>query len=555
MKRISAYRVSWIVVSLLLICHGNLRVAHADIMFGIPENLGPVINRGTSEAEPSIAADGLSLYFSQGTAGVYYGIYVATRPTREADWTAPTKLGAQIHGPDYNGGQHISADGLTLYYSPMLAGEYGGPGDLWTTKRATHDDPWGPAENMGPVVNSTAEEWAPSTTADELLLCFMSSRPGGRGEMDLWMTTRPTKADDWLPPANLGAAVNSSSFDGHPSITSDGLAIFFQSNRPGGSGGYDLWVSTRQTVHAPWTEARNLGPLINSPSMDGEPSVSADGSRLYFSSGRAGGYGSGDLWQVPIIPIIDFNCDGNVGIKDLLKLIESWGQDDLAVDIAPLPFGDGHVDALDLETLMDAWGQEVSDPTLLAHWALDETQGDIAFDSAHICDAVLLGDPVWVPDGGQVAGAIQLDGVDDYAVTPSIVNAADGPFSVLAWIRGGSPGQVLMSQDTGANWLLAGPTDGCLMTELQSTQGRIPGRPLDSQAVISDGQWHRVALTWDGRNRTLYVDDTPVAQDTQSDLGNCSGGLNIGCGTGAAPGTFFEGLIDDVRIYNRAIRP
>ena len=73
----------------------------------------------------------------------------------------------------------------------------------------------------------------------------------------------------------------------------------------------------------------------------------------------------------------DFNGDGLVDIKDLLRLIESWGQDDPAVDIAP-PSGDGVVDALDLELLMNYWKQPFDDPTLLAHWALDEVEGDIA---------------------------------------------------------------------------------------------------------------------------------------------------------------------------------
>jgi len=104
--------------------------------------------------------------------------------------------------------------------------------------------------------------------------------------------------------------------------------------------------------------------------------------------------------------VVDFNGDGQVDIGDLLKLIESWGQDDPVCDIAPHPYGDGVVDAQDLELLMSYWGQPAEDPTLVAHWALDDAEGNIARDcvaeNRGLCDAYLMGDPVWQPTGGQV---------------------------------------------------------------------------------------------------------------------------------------------------------
>ncbi|MHC4433458.1 MAG: LamG-like jellyroll fold domain-containing protein, partial [Planctomycetota bacterium] len=79
--------------------------------------------------------------------------------------------------------------------------------------------------------------------------------------------------------------------------------------------------------------------------------------------------------------------------------------------------------------------------------------------------------------------------------------------------------------------------------------------PLVSETVITDGQWHRVGLIWDGSTRMLFVDDTIVAEDTQPALLGSDRGLYIGVGADYAPGTFFSGLIDDIRIYNRAVRP
>ncbi|OHB78779.1 MAG: hypothetical protein A2Z25_13200 [Planctomycetes bacterium RBG_16_55_9] len=176
----------------------------------------------------------------------------------------------------------------------------------------------------------------------------------------------------------------------------------------------------------------------------------------------------------------------------------------------------------------------------------------IAADSAGQNDATLSGEPRWQPQAGQVGGAIQLDGVDDCVITPFILDPADGPFSVFAWVKGGAPGQVVVSQIGSADWLKA-DAEGKLMTEFQGS-GRFGG-PLHSQTIITDGQWRRVGLVWDGSQRTLYVDGAIAAQDTQSAPPGSTNGLFIGCGKAMEPGTFFSGLIDDVRIYNRAVEP
>jgi hypothetical protein len=82
-----------------------------------------------------------------------------------------------------------------------------------------------------------------------------------------------------------------------------------------------------------------------------------------------------------------------------------------------------------------------------------------------------------------------------------------------------------------------------------------PGPPLISSAVITDGNWHRVGFVWDGSHRILYVDDAEVAGDTVVGLEPATGGLYLGTDSTLGPGTFWMGLIDDVRIYNRAVKP
>jgi hypothetical protein len=198
--------------------------------------------------------------------------------------------------------------------------------------------------------------------------------------------------------------------------------------------------------------------------------------------------------------------------------------------------------------------KEQDDPRLMADWRLDQTEGDIASDSAGDKDGTLNGDPTWQPTGGAVDGALLFDGIDDYVSTLFVLNPVRGEFSVFAWIKGGAPGQVVISQNRGADWLLAGTSGGNLMTELKSG-GRSGGGPLMSQFVITDGAWHRVGFVWDGSNRILYVDDVEVARDVQPGLGSSKGGLYLGAGKNLEPGSFFSGLIDDVRIYNQAVSP
>jgi len=357
---------------------------------------------------------------------------------------------------------------------------------------------------------------------------------------------------------NLGARINSSLEECFPDISADSRMLFFGDHmlgpwRAGGYGGLDIWVTARARTNDPWGEPMNLGPVINGSYHDYSPNISADGSTLYFGSDRPGGVGSIDLWQAPVVPIVDFNGDEIVDIKDLLRLIEGWGKDDASVDIGPMPWGDGKVDEKDLEVLMRYWQQEVVPVSLIAYWKLDEAQGTAAADSAGTHDGTLVGDPIWQPTGGKIAGALQSDGVDDCVRSPFVVDPSAGPFSVFAWVKGGAPGQVVLSQEKGADWLTVA-ADGALKTALKGV-GRLD-KALASQAVIVDDAWHRVGLVWDGSKRILYVDDIEVVKDTEATkLPSSPGGLYIGAGSKLATDAFWSGLIDDVRIYDRAVKP
>jgi len=338
----------------------GVRRANADFLFGEPVNLGPPINTSSNEATFCLSADGLQMYISSNRPGTY-GIgdmWVSTRTTINDNWTEPVNLGPAVNSSFPDTVEYISPDGLELYFDALNRTGGKGGWDIWMTKRAAKNDPWGAPTNLGTLFNTSAHDWKPCISSDNLTFYFTSMRPGGYGGSDIWAAGRATTEEPWAEPVNLGPLVNSSADDSGEFISGDGLALLFHSIRPGGSGAHDLWMTKRRTIDDDWNAPVNLGPTLNSASDDIMPNISADGSILYFCSPRPGGRGAWDIYQASIIPIVDFNGDGIVDIDDLVILIENWGCEESLCDIGPMPWGDGVVDMKDLEVFMDYWEQE-----------------------------------------------------------------------------------------------------------------------------------------------------------------------------------------------------
>jgi Tol biopolymer transport system component len=539
-------------ISVLVLMMGlPVGIAKADFTFGEPTNLGPTVNSSLWDFGPTISADGLSLYFDSIRFGGYggYDMWLTFRATTKDPWGEPVNLGSIVNSPHGDRAPSISTDGISLFFvcdRPEGFGER----DIWVTTRPTTKNLWGEPVNLGPTVNSAYDDYAPDISANGLTLYFVSNRHGGYGDTDIWVTTRITEDAEWNAPFHLGSSVNSSYAERQPTISADSCTLFFASGRPGGFGSRDIWMTTRSTPEGDWDPPVNLGASVNTPYLDHAPDISSDGRTLFFSSDRPGGSGDMDLWQTPIIPIVDLNNDGIVDSADMCIMVDHWGTDNSLCDIGPMPWGDSVVDVEDLKVLAE---NLFTYPGAVAYWNLDETEGDIAHDSIGDNDGTVNGEPAWQPDGGMVNGALQLDGIDDYISTEFVLSPVDGEFSIFTWVKGGAPGQVLVSQVLGVNWLMADSSSGNLMTELKASVRST--KPLLSEATITDSNWHQVGLVWDGTNRILYMDDVPVAADTQLELVGSNDGLNIGCGPDMTPSTYWSGLIDDVRIYNRAIIP
>ncbi|MHC4206263.1 MAG: M56 family metallopeptidase [Planctomycetota bacterium] len=331
----------------------NAYVAKADFTFSEPTNLGPAINNAGWNGAICISPDGLELYFGSEDGN----IWVARRATVNSEWEPALNLDPIVNSSAGDGGPCISLDGLSLYFVSDRPGGFGQL-DIWMTTRVTVDDDWSFPENLGASINSAFWDWGQSLSADELQLYFTSNRPGGLGSHDMYVANRAGKDEPWGEPINLGSTINSSAREEFPHISEDGLLLFFSSKRSGGYGNYDLWVSRRQTINDPWDPPVNLGPMVNSTAGESAPVISPEGSMLYFHSNRPGGFGSYDAWQVSILPIVDFNADGSINTDDLLILIGYWGQNEPLCDIGPLPYGDDIVDIKDLEVFMSYWEKE-----------------------------------------------------------------------------------------------------------------------------------------------------------------------------------------------------
>ncbi len=162
------------------------------------------------------------------------------------------------------------------------------------------NDAWSKAQPMKFLSGDSESEGALSLSYDNRYIFFTSChQPDGYGSCDLYYSTR--QGDQWTDPVNLGPAVNSSRWESQPSLSSDGRTLYFASNRPGGSGGSDIWKTLLQD-DGTWSRPENLGDVINTAEDEMSPYIHADGQTLYFSSRGHPGLGGADLFVSRKLP-------------------------------------------------------------------------------------------------------------------------------------------------------------------------------------------------------------------------------------------------------------
>jgi hypothetical protein len=361
MKSFQVPMLSTSLIGLCLLSGLGAPPARADFTFGQPVDVHTDFpyTSPADEWTDCFSADGLEVYFESwgGRPGGRGGpdIWVCKRASVKDAWGAPENLGPLVNSSGGDGNARISADGLELYFSSNRPGGYG-QGDLYVTRRATRTSPWEAATNLGPLVNTAKQEGGGAVSPDGLELYFSSNRPGGYGSTDAYVSTRATKNDPWGAPVNLGPAVSSPGSDDISSLSPDGLVLVFGSDRPGGFGPMeDGYMTRRASLSAPWQPAANLGPVVNK-GVYNMPLLSADGSAVHIICMYANGIYT-EL-EAPILPIVDFSGDKKVDLVDLVMLIDDWGTNKTLCDIGPYAWGDGKVDIEDLKVFMTYYEKE-----------------------------------------------------------------------------------------------------------------------------------------------------------------------------------------------------
>lgn len=264
-----------------------------------PVNLGSVINTKLREAEPSFTADGKTMYFNcqvrPGPTGNDICVSRLIGTLENGRWTTPEIVAPGVISlkETMDVEPVISPDGRKLYFMSIdRPGGYGGA-DVWYSENV--GGVWQAPKNLGPPFNGPFQDHCLFFSADGNEAFWTSTRPGGFGGNDIW-TSR--KVDGvWQPAVNLGPNVNSPYSDHHALPSPDGKSLYVTSGRPGGVGGEDIYVTTRDHTGA-WGPLVNLGPLVNTDKDDRCPTPTPDSRIFMFDSERPGGHGSKDLWWV-----------------------------------------------------------------------------------------------------------------------------------------------------------------------------------------------------------------------------------------------------------------
>ncbi len=243
-----------------------------------PKPISPLINTTNAEYLPCITADNSQLIYTKRIGG-QEDLYVSEKIN--GDWGMGLPID-DINNPISNeGGQSISADGKFLVFVRCETKASYGSCDLFYSE--LKKGRWTRPRNMGENVNSTSWDSQPSVSANGNILYFTSNRPGGRGGRDLWVSYRK-KNGGWIKAINLGAPINTKGNEQSPFIHPDDQTLYFMSNALPGMGGDDLYFSKK--TGKKWGAPKNLGYPINTEGNEGALVISLDGKTGYFTSDR-----------------------------------------------------------------------------------------------------------------------------------------------------------------------------------------------------------------------------------------------------------------------------
>jgi outer membrane protein OmpA-like peptidoglycan-associated protein/tetratricopeptide (TPR) repeat protein len=261
-----------------------------------PKNLGPEINTSKSEYWPSLTADDSVIVYtvSDRLKRSQEDLYTSSRENNS--WKKGVRMSPPINSEGSEGAQTISADGKTMVFTACLRSDSYGSCDLYISKKKGKN--WSNPLNMGNVINTSYKESQPSLSADGNTIYFVSNRPEGKGNFDIWRSTLKVSGT-WSTPENLGDSINTSKDELAPFIHYDNQTLYFSSEGHLGMGGSDIFISRKDT-NGNWSMAKNSGYPINTNFDEESLIVTANGDLGFFSSNMDGGYGQKDIYQFKI---------------------------------------------------------------------------------------------------------------------------------------------------------------------------------------------------------------------------------------------------------------
>lgn len=257
-----------------------------------PKNLGPSVNSKLAEYLPSQTIDGTQLFYTR-RVELYNEDFFGSKRVKGGNWETATPLKGSLNTPQSEGAMMISQDGEWLVFTGCYRPDSYGGCDLYISYRTPNG--WSAAKNLGSQINSDQWESQPCLSPDKRELYFASRRAGGLGGSDIYVS-RLLDNGQWSDPENLGPGVNTSADEQCPFIHADNQTLYFTSSFWPGYGDDDLFY-VRKQPNGSWSTPVNLGYPINTIDREGTLFITADGKTAYYSSERKDSYGGLDIYS------------------------------------------------------------------------------------------------------------------------------------------------------------------------------------------------------------------------------------------------------------------
>ena len=268
------------------------------------DNLGPSINSEAPEYAPLISTDESILIITarrENTVGglkdamdnlPYEDLYISHN--KAGNWTPLQNMGEDVNSSGHDASSGLSPDGKMLF---VFRGTAKGGGDVFMSE--VEQEEWSKPRALGKYINTNAHESAVALSYDGNELYFVSEKEGGIGGKDIYVSRWNAQKEDWNEAQNLGAVVNSQYDEDGVFLHPDGNTLYFSSKGHNSMGGNDIFYSEK--VNGQWTKPKNIGYPINTPDDDVFFVVAADGRTAYYSSIRDEGYGEKDIYRITFL--------------------------------------------------------------------------------------------------------------------------------------------------------------------------------------------------------------------------------------------------------------